>query len=88
VQATHLKIFEVGGYCYSKGDGLFDDPEDCENFIICYAGRTFRTKCAYGTMWNHIRKECDFPEKGLSSLLKLTHLFKKIILISSLILYY
>ena len=37
--------------------------EDCENFIICYAGRTFRTKCATGTKWNHWRKECDYSEK-------------------------
>lgn len=59
-----LKLFELGGYCNQKEDGLHDDPEDCENFIICFADRTFRTKCAYGTLWNHITKECDFPEKG------------------------
>jgi hypothetical protein len=60
-----LKLFELGGYCNQKEDGLHDDPEDCENFIICFADRTFRTKCAYGTLWNHITKECDFPEKGI-----------------------
>ncbi len=58
-------MFELGGYCNQKEDGLHDDPEDCENFIICFADRTFRTKCAYGTLWNHITKECDFPEKGI-----------------------
>ena len=61
---NRLKLFEIGGYCTSKDDGLHDDPEDCENFIICFADRTFRTKCAYGTLWNHVTKECDFPEKG------------------------
>ena len=63
-EQTRLKLFESGGYCQTKMDGLYDDPEDCENFIICYAERTFITKCAYGTLWNHLRKECDFPENG------------------------
>jgi hypothetical protein len=40
---THLRIFEIGGFCNLKSDGLYDDPDDCENFIICFADRTFRT---------------------------------------------
>jgi hypothetical protein len=49
-------------FCQSKLDGLYDDSTDCSNFIICYANRTFRTKCAFGTLWNHHRTSCDFPE--------------------------
>lgn len=64
VNTTSFKVFEMTGFCNSKADGLYDDPDDCENFIICFANRTFRTKCAYGTLWNHIRKECDYPGKG------------------------
>ncbi len=40
---THLRIFEIGGFCNAKSDGLYDDPDDCDNFIICFADRTFRT---------------------------------------------
>lgn len=60
---TSFRLFELGGYCEGKYDGLYTDLEDCENFIICYAGRTFRTKCAIGTKWNHWGKECDYADK-------------------------
>ncbi len=51
-------------FCHSIPDGLYDDPENCEKFIICYVQQTFRTKCADGTKWNHHTKECDYPELG------------------------
>jgi hypothetical protein len=62
-------------FCIARPDGLYDDPENCEKFIICYFEQTFRTKCADGTQWNHFNKECDYPELGwldfpLSSIIK------------------
>lgn len=57
-------LLDVNTFCILKTDGLYSDPSDCESFVICFANRTFKTKCAYGTMWNHIRNQCDFSEKG------------------------
>ncbi|CAF0813890.1 unnamed protein product [Brachionus calyciflorus] len=54
---------DVGTFCILKTDGLYSDPGDCESFVICFANRTFKTKCAYGTLWNHERSQCDFAEK-------------------------
>ena len=51
-------------FCRSKSDGLYDDPDSCDKFIICYVQQTFRTKCADGTKWNHFTKECDYPVLG------------------------
>lgn len=57
-------LIDVNTFCILKTDGLYSDPSDCESFVICFANRTFKTKCAYGTMWNHVRNQCDFAEKG------------------------
>lgn len=65
---TYIKLtttaIDVNTFCILKTDGLYSDPSDCESFVICFANRTFKTKCAYGTMWNHVRNQCDFSEKG------------------------
>jgi hypothetical protein len=47
--------------CANKTDGLYDDPHDCDSFVVCFSRSSFRTKCAFGTVWNSKRKECDWP---------------------------
>lgn len=64
IQLTTTTL-DVNTFCILKTDGLYSDPSDCESFVICFANRTFKTKCAYGTMWNHVRNQCDFAEKGM-----------------------
>ena len=58
------RLIEANNFCTMRTDGLYDDPENCEKFIICYMEQTFYTKCAEGTQWNHFSKECDYPELG------------------------
>ncbi len=57
-------VFNKNEFCHSMPDGLYDDPEYCEKFVICFVQQTFSTKCADGTKWNHHTKECDYPELG------------------------
>ena len=52
-------------YCNSKAGGFYDDPESCENFIICFADKTFKIPCAHGTMWDHVKKQCDFSGRSI-----------------------
>ena len=59
-----FKTFEVGGLCTSMSDGLYHDPLNCDSFVICFAQRLFRTRCGRGTLWNHLRNECDYPANG------------------------
>lgn len=61
-KANGRSIFSSNDFCYTRPDGLYDDPFNCAKFIICYIHQTFRTKCADGTKWNHHTKECDYPE--------------------------
>lgn len=61
-KANGRSIYSSNDFCYTRPDGLYDDPFNCAKFIICYIHQTFRTKCADGTKWNHHTKECDYPE--------------------------
>ena len=61
---SQSRLIEANNFCSMRTDGLYDDPENCEKFIICYMEQTFYTKCAEGTQWNHFSKECDYPELG------------------------
>ena len=51
-------------YCTSKDGGFYDDPDSCENFIICFADKTFKIPCAHGTLWDHIKKQCDYIDRS------------------------
>lgn len=42
--------------------GLFPDPSDCGYFFDCTTYYAVRLRCAPGTFFNDVTKECDFPE--------------------------
>jgi hypothetical protein len=61
---TTTIAFDVNTYCEFKDDDTYPDPSDCQNFVICYGGKAFKTACAAGTLYNHAHKDCDFETKG------------------------
>jgi hypothetical protein len=56
--------FDVDTFCQFKDDDTYADPTDCQNFVICYGGKSFKTSCAAGTFYNHFHKDCDYEAKG------------------------
>jgi hypothetical protein len=64
VATTTTTPFNMDTFCQFKEDDTYADPTDCQNFVICYSGKSFKTKCAAGTLYNHFHKDCDFESKG------------------------
>jgi hypothetical protein len=56
--------FNIDTYCQYKDDDTYPDRTDCQNFVICYAGKAFKTVCAAGTFYSHANKDCDYEAKG------------------------
>lgn len=48
-------------YCTAKKDGIYPDPFDNKNFIMCAAGRQFVQICPAGTIFSESCQCCNWP---------------------------
>lgn len=51
------------GYCQAKVDGPYKDPDTCYGFVTCLKGKTSKTQCPKGMMYNDSHKKCCCKSK-------------------------
>ena len=54
----------VMGMCDKLLDGVYADPYDCNRFISCFSGFTYRRLCPPGTIWSERRRTCDYERNS------------------------
>ncbi|KAL8597655.1 hypothetical protein ACOMHN_031590 [Nucella lapillus] len=52
-------VQDLTNFCKTRSDGIHADPTDCQHFIDCANGHTFRERCAPGTGWRDDIFTCD-----------------------------
>ncbi|XP_028518579.1 probable endochitinase [Exaiptasia diaphana] len=47
--------------CSSAGDGVYENPSDCNKYIQCNGGSRYDMSCPGKLAFNKYTKECDYP---------------------------
>ncbi|XP_064613472.1 uncharacterized protein LOC135477231 isoform X2 [Liolophura sinensis] len=46
-------------WCFTRGDGYYQNPYDCYSFVRCAGGIKYEFDCPAGTRWNFANNTCD-----------------------------
>ena len=55
-------MFILGGFCQSKANGNYPNPNNCNGYIACSTGYVYYMPCPSGLKWNNAKKLCDWPQ--------------------------